>query len=130
MLRVITEVEIDPKRLKQAREWSGVGSKTLAAAIGKSPSFVSKLETGITKSVDGGIFDDIVREIAGRGELVSHDVTTVTMFLEGLIDLQPEEVRPALRVIETEQFSSQAETKQHNLYFGFTPSDLQERVAS
>lgn len=53
--------------LKTMRAQSGLSAKSLAERIGRSPSYVSKLENGEVKSVEKGLLIDVVTTLSDGG---------------------------------------------------------------
>jgi transcriptional regulator with XRE-family HTH domain len=83
--------EIDPKRLRQAREWSGIGSRELCRRLGQKENYISKIETGKVAEVSEAFLDELAEELAGKHLLKSLSKADVLSFFDGEIDLvEPE----------------------------------------
>lgn len=88
MVRVPTYKEIDATRLRQAREWAGLGSRELSKMLGEAHSFVYKLETDRIKEISESLLDELAHQFAGRHLLKELQPHHLIAFFEGHLDLE------------------------------------------
>ena len=94
-LRIVREtIEIDPIRIRKAREWSGVSGRALGAALGLHLNYISRLERGTIEEVDDVLLERIAAEIAGKGALAKFSTEDVLAYLLGEVEWESE-IRPS-----------------------------------
>lgn len=74
--------------LKTLRAQSGVSAKDLAAHLGHSSSYVSKLESGSLKSIQEETLTDVLTYISGGGDFYGEVLPNVYRALKALVDPQ------------------------------------------
>ncbi len=72
--------------LKTIRTQNGVSAKDLANAIGKSPSYVSKLEAGSVKSIQKDLLKDIITYISGGGDFYEDCLSSAVKVMRSFIE--------------------------------------------
>ncbi|WP_080797446.1 helix-turn-helix domain-containing protein [Arabiibacter massiliensis] len=72
--------------IKTLRAQNGVGAKELAEHLGKSPSYVSKLEGGAVKFVERGTLADALCFAAGGGGLYEEALPSAVRLLRGSME--------------------------------------------
>lgn len=96
MLRVWSW-QVDPQRLRQAREWAEIGSRELSRRLGQPENYISKLETGKLQEVSEKFLIELADQLAGNGKLRRLDRSSVLNFMYGTADIvEPE---PSLEVV-------------------------------
>ncbi len=90
----MAKVEISPilaDSIKTLRTQKGISSRSIAAAIGRSPSYFSKIENGSIKSINKSELDRIFYEIAGDDRSLDKQIDSLYATLK--IKYSPEEIQ-------------------------------------
>lgn len=97
-LRVATVYELDPSRIKQARQWAGVSGRALSRELKMGyEERISKIENGKGGTVEPELIGDIAAALAGQGLLRNVSKDQLTEFFYGQIEMD-DAVRPVPRL--------------------------------
>lgn len=90
----MAKVEVSPilaDSIKTLRTQQGISSRSIAAAIGRSPSYFSKIESGSIKSIEKSELDRIFDEIARDNQSLNRQIDSLYATLK--FKYSPEEIQ-------------------------------------
>lgn len=102
--------ELDPDRLRNAREDARLSGRELARRAGVHQNYISRLENGLLQEVDEDVMTRIVTALVGEGRFKGLSTEDVWRTIRGEMSfmLAPVEGEPALQVIEGEAEAREA----------------------
>lgn len=132
-LRIVRETfEIDPTRIRKARDLSGLSGRLLARALNVHENFVSRLERGKIAEIQDELLEAIANELHGKGRLKPFTKADVLAYLMGEVEWEESEIRPRPRLVEGEDDRPDSDegSTGYKAWCNQTPTDLDEEVAA